>query len=366
MVVSRKFALIGVLPGRADDALAVLDAMTGSRTATMQLLQGNHQPGIGLFGPTDMAARPIQLAQAAGAAAPASRPIPRPGMDPAARRALGQAGGGLALGAAAIGAEQAMREARERSDGETTEQAFETFRLDRNKLADVFAARAYSWAKFYGPWAYFWYFDYNLGWTGPVNETFAQAVMRHEREYPGTLGSAVTQSNQQAWDVITGLLERSSAAVGVDQQIIAERNRYSSVDDALSAKPSRYNAAAKVPPLGIWRIHHLIPFAVVAGLPVPAQQAFVAAGWNLDRAENLIPLPANNATYTGPPNFSVLPIHAGGHGQYNIQVGLWIGPIAARAVLQSPAQTLTDLTAFENQLRAYLLVRLGQIHPRLL
>ena len=189
--------------------------------------------------------------------------------------------------------------------------------------------------------------------------------MRHEREYPGTLGAAVVQNNQQAWDVITGLLERSSAAVGVNQPIVVASIRHSDVDEALSAKPSRYNAAASMPELGIWRVHHLIPFSVVARLPLAAQQAFVAAGWNIDRAENLIPLPANSATYTGPPNFSLLPIHDSGHGQYNAQVGLWIAPIAARAVQQTPAETLADLTALETQLRAYLLVRLAEVHPRL-
>ena len=140
MGVSTRFAMVGLLPGQVVEAMAVLDAMTGNRTTTMQLLQGTHRPGAGLFGPADMAARPVQLAQAGGTAAPTPQPIPRPGMDPEARRALGQAGGGAALGSAVIGAAEAMRQARDRTDGETTQQAFDTFQLDRTNLADVFAA----------------------------------------------------------------------------------------------------------------------------------------------------------------------------------------------------------------------------------
>lgn len=145
MTISQRFAAVGKLPPRrTDEALAVLDAMTGGRNATMLLLKGDHRPGAGLAG-TMATAQPIQHVQGGGAATPGTRPVqPQPGMDPAARRAIEQAGGGLVIGGAGIAAEQALLEAREHRSAAEAEQAFDRFRLDRAKVADVFAARAYA------------------------------------------------------------------------------------------------------------------------------------------------------------------------------------------------------------------------------
>ena len=229
----------------------------------------------------------------------------------------------------------------------------------------MFAARAYAWATTQGPWHYFWHFEYDLGFSGQVNEAFGQALMRYEREYPGTLGAAVSRNDPAAWAIIDDLLRRASPA-SVPAGMILERDRTSSVDDALSAKPSRYAARITVPVQGRWRIHHLIPFAVVAALLPDAQRAFVTAGWQLDRAQNLIALPFDQWTYENWPNFSILPRHDSAHPMYSLEVQGYVTPIAAHATAISPMRLLAELTALETALKAHLLRRLRRIHPRLL
>jgi hypothetical protein len=68
--------------------------------------------------------------------------------------------------------------------------------------------------------------------------------------------------------------------------------------------------------------HHLLPFAIVTGLPAAVQQAMANAGWKMDSAENLIALPANLPTYDSPANTPKVPIHNSAHPRYSNDVRL--------------------------------------------
>lgn len=347
----------GHLPSPETDSLLVLDAMTGSRSGTMRLLRSDPSIGAPLLGR-------VQLAQAGAGAMSDTIPLPPgPGSSEAARRIARGGVIGLGVGGAAISGAEALREVRDHEAPGYVEDALQRFNLNRNSVADVFATRAYAWAVTQAPWHYFWHFEYDLNFSGAVNEAFAQSLMRYEREYPGTLGAAVTRNDPAAWMVIDDLLRRASPG-GVPATTVVDRT--SIVDDKLSAKQARYAAHITLPAQGRWRIHHLIPFAVVKDLPEDAQHAFVAAGWELDRAQNLIALPFDQATYQNWPNFSLLPRHDSSHPVYSGEVARYIAPIAARASAVTPTRLLAELTALELALRGHLLRRLRRIHPRLL
>ena len=106
----------------------------------------------------------------------------------------------------------------------------------------------------------------------------------------------------------------------------------------------------------------LIPFVVMAGLPVPLQKAIVASGWSMDSLENLIPLPANLASYVGLPNLRLLPQHSGSHIDYDADVRVALISIVTSATTNGGKPLRDALKAVEELQRSRLLQRV--YHPR--
>ena len=104
-------------------------------------------------------------------------PIVPPGLTPPSPRPpVGAAGA-----AAAAALLDAIGDARERA---AVVDALKRFGLDPTSAADVAAARAYVWAKNFGP------LNFGVPWSGPETERMAEAVMRAEQAAPGTLARA--------------------------------------------------------------------------------------------------------------------------------------------------------------------------------
>lgn len=128
--------------------------------------------------------------------------------------------------------------------------------------------------------------------------------MRYERKRPFTMTLA-GRGNSAAVAAISQLVAESTA--GVPDFTSPVYQRTSAVDPALSTSSATARAILGLVTTQQWQAHHLIPFAVMAGLPLPFQQVAVAAGWKMDSFENLIALPANFPMFYA--NGRVLPVH---------------------------------------------------------
>ena len=104
-------------------------------------------------------------------------PVVPPGPTPSSPRPPAGAAG-AAVAAALL---DAIDDARERA---AVKDALKRFGLDSTSAADVAAARAYVWAKGFGP------LTFGVPWSGPETERMAEAVMRAEQAAPGTLARA--------------------------------------------------------------------------------------------------------------------------------------------------------------------------------
>jgi hypothetical protein len=228
------------------------------------------------------------------------------------------------------------------------------FGLNRDDASDVLAARAYVWAHWFGPISF-----PNLPWSGPLHERTCEAIMRYERERPGTLGLAV-RGNLAATAAISQIVDETTAGALDENLAILERT--SSVAPALSTSSSKARTILGNPNLQSWQAHHLIPFAVMASQPVPVQQKIVAAGWVMDSAENLIALPANYATFIAPPNSRLLPQHSGSHMVYDADVRAALVPVVFGSLTMTPAALRAALMAVETQMRGWLIA--GRYHDR--
>jgi hypothetical protein len=305
------------MPNDIASAYAILDGFTGSRSATTAMLNGSRWPGAELAGPDlRAAARPIRIAAAGALAVTDVGSITLPSIgDVAVERLLT---GALRIGGVVFTAAILLNDL---SAGATRTQvlaAISRFDLDPNQAADVLAARAYVTTRTYLPGVYL-----NLPWTGPVLDRTAEAIMRYERERPGTMMLA-GRGNPAAVAAISQLVAEGTAG-GLDGVIVAERT--SAVDPALSTNSATRRAILGLTAGQLWQAHHLIPFAVMANQPVPFQRAVVAAGWRMDSAENLIALPANFATYIAPPNNRTLPCHNSAHPVYDADVSAALVPV---------------------------------------
>ena len=69
-----------------------------------------------------------------------------------------------------------------------------------------------------------------------------------------------------------------------------------------------------------WQAHHKIPYATLLSLPFETQLAIAESGWRLDSPENVVPLPADEPSYTAPPNNGHWPMHRGPHPNYSAMV----------------------------------------------
>jgi len=332
------------LPADLSDALGVVDGLTGSRPATMAMLYENRMVGEAGAG----GGAPVRLAQAGTITMPGGAgAIPR---------------GAIRLGGNILTAAQVMNSITSAIERARTVEAIERFGLNRDSSADVLAARAYVWARYLMPLNMrFWSrVPYD---TDPLNHRIAEAVMRYERAHPGTAGAA-SRGDGAALTAIDGVVDQAIAAGSAPQgALVVERT--SSASPALSSSSTRARTILAIQSNSRWRAHHLVPFAVVDGLPMPVKKAIAASGWKMDSAANLIALPANFATYLLPPNLGGLPYHSGSHGvRYDNDVRAALQPVAAGATAMQPAALLAAMNGIAARFRVALRSN-RSYHPRL-
>lgn len=324
-----------------EHALEFLDRITGQRAATMDMVLGRWPTGAG-----------IHLAQAGAGTLtmPGGGSVSLPERLP---------NGALRMAGGIFTAAMLLNEIQRAAERRQVEAAIRQFGLDRSSAVDVLAARAYVWGRNMAPLR-FW----DVPYSGPVNEAVAEAIMRHERDNPGTLGLATRgqRDAQRAIDALVGAVVGGATGIAVPQVF----NRTSSVDPALSTSSARARTLIAIQGMNSWRAHHLIPFAVMAAQPVRFQMAVVASGWRMDSVENLIALPANFPTYVGPFNRTRLPIHNGPHPVYSGVAAGHLRPISGRARFPAGPALRTALLAIENTMKDYLaLNRAPVVHPNL-
>ncbi len=353
----------GGWPADAYQSMLALDAGTGNHAVTQAMLRDRRWPGAGLASPelAGGAAAPLVLVQATtmpmpgamgGAGVPGSLPALRfPPIGGVQVERL--ASGALRVGGAVLAAGALLQEidgARERA---AVEDAITRFRLDANQAGDVLAARAYVWTKWMAPLSYG-----QLPFDGPLNEEAAVAVMRYERAHPGTTGLA-TRGNAAAIASIDVVVD--DVVDGVLQGAVVEY-RPSKVDPALSTRSSAARALVRTTQLQQWEAHHLIPFNVMAALPVPAQLAIAKSGWAMDSIENVIALPANMATFLAPPNSRTLPIHRGSHAyMYDADAAGLMASLVVPNATGTPVVLRASLLAVEERMQDGLFARLYHI-----
>lgn len=228
------------------------------------------------------------------------------------------------------------------------EGAIDKFGLDRDNPDDVNAARAYVWGKTMAPMPG----NYSeVPWSGPANERTAESIMRLEQAVPGTLGKAY-QGDPDA---------RARLDAAVDGALAGEPlQRTSSVDPALSASSTRARAVAAVSADGMqnWQAHHKIPYDTVASLPVPVQQKIAQSGWKMDSPGNLMALPGDQASFEGPPNSGVLPMHRGAHPEYNARVSDQFADLIANHDNMSPSEVRAEMDRIEGHMHGEIEARM--------
>lgn len=301
---------------------------------------------------------PVFRVAAAGAAWPGGvGASARPGADrvsvwPTAAQAIRAAGQALPRGAVRIGggvltANAVLQAIQSRAERVQVDAAISEFGLDRTDAAQILEARAYVWGRTVAP-IVFW----DVPYSGRVNERVAQAIGRFERDNPGTLGAAVA-GGRGAQEAVSRVVATAVASPGGIFGPVAIEYRKSQVGPALSASSTRARAAARIQRGNrSWIAHHLLTFAGVARLPVATQQAMIAAGWQMDSAENVIALPANLAAYMAQIPVPTLPYHRGPHVQYSSRVDAALAIVVAAHATGAALRTL--LLAEEGSLRAYI------------
>ncbi len=333
------------LPANLTDTLGVVDGLTGSRSNTKSMLFDGQMVGNSSTSGTGQ--RFAQAGTASGVpwSAGASGALPR---------------GAIRLGGNVLTASDLLNQLHDAAERSQVADAMAKFGLDRASAADVLAARAYVWARNYIPVNYrYWS---KVPYSGPVNERVAAGVMRYERAHPGTAGMA-SRGDAPALTAIDRIVDEAVGAARPRNPIVVERT--SSVSTALSASSTRARTILSIMGNQRWQAHHLIPFAVVARLPVQVQQAIATSGWKMDSAENLIALPANLATYVLPPNLTDLPIHSGSHGVlYDNDVRVALQPLMARAPALAPPALKASMNAVATRFRGALVTD-RRYHPRL-
>ncbi len=183
----------GPLPQDVASAYQVLDGMTGSRAATLDLINDLRWPGLAMSGAGALRRRPIRFAQAATGTMSDVLPTFR-GLTIPKGAVLIE---GVIVTAAIVLTE--IDNARERA---AVNEVIQRYGLNRSLAADMLAARAYVWTVNYGPWK-----NWAIPYSGPANTQAAESVMRYEQSHPGTVGLAVSGRSREADDVLTVLLE---------------------------------------------------------------------------------------------------------------------------------------------------------------
>jgi hypothetical protein len=350
------------LPADKESAYAILDSFTGSRNATTAMLDGTRLPGAELAMPdrSTPGARRAQLAQAMAGTmtdvAPMAgvRTFPSIGSVTVERLASGA----LRVGAIEMTAASLLTELDRQRERAEVLSIIARYSLNTSEVVDILAARAYVWADNMLPMSY-----WSLPWSGKVHDQVAETIMYYERDHPGTAGLA-SRGNAAALAAIDTMVNEITAGVLDDPNILY---RTSSVSPALSTSSSRARAILATTTMQQWQAHHLIPFAVMASMPVPFQQAVVASGWVMDSAENLIPLPANLYTFLSPPNNRLWPMHNSAHPKYDADVRVALVPVLAATFSKKVSSTdflflRSSLKSVENFQRKNLFD--GKYHPK--
>jgi hypothetical protein len=254
----------------------------------------------------------------------------------------------------------AMDAARERA---AVDAAFAKFGLDPTNAADILAIRAYVWAQNFAPWNYFGpTVQFGVPSSGPQLESVSQFIMALELARPGTLYLA------QHGDARSNKYLDVAVELGMQGGAIFESRRPENLPTSLQTSTQAARAALNLKTNDQMRAHHLIPVNVWATY-LPITMLAKKAGWQQDGANNLIALPANEATQrklaAGGLN---LPIHSTNHPEYD---GTSTGVIAvevAGAVSDStltltPAQARAVYEKAERRMRG--LIMDGMWMPRL-
>ncbi len=353
----------GGWPADARASMLVLDAGTGNHGLTQAMLRDRRWPGAELASPDvgSGMSPPLVLVQATTMPMPgAIGGMGMPGSLPALKfppiggaEVERLASGALRIGGTVLTAATLLHEMDEARERGAVQEAIARFRLDASQATDVLAARAYVWTKWMAPFSFG-----QLPFNGPLNEEAAVAVMRYEQAHPGTAGLA-TRGNTAAIASIDVLVD--DVVDGVLQGAVVEY-RPSKVDPALSTRSSVARALVRTTQLQQWEAHHLLPFNVVAALPVPVQLAIAKSGWAMDSTENVIALPANMATFLAPPNSRMLPIHRGSHAyMYDADAAGLLATLVVPNAAGTPAALRASLLAVEERMQDGLFARLYHI-----
>jgi hypothetical protein len=346
------------LPSNPAEARAIFTNLTGSALLSadifaVDVVLGSNLAGSDLFGGSGSAR--VILAQATTGTMSDVPRLPRPRAGTTGIERV--PGGALRIGNAIWTASMLLNELQDRAERAQVESALSRFGLNRQVAADVMAARAYVWGRNIAP-SVFW----DIPYSGPVNERFAQMLMRHERDNPGTLGVSV-RGHSGAQRAVRQLV--AMAVAGTAPAVAQVFARTSAVDPALSSSSRQARTLLAILALQSWQAHHLIPFDEVARLPVDTQRVMVQSGWRLDSLENLIALPTNHPAYYGPPNLQSLPIHNTSHPRYSADVRAVLVPAMAAFSAASSSQwpaVRAAILAIENQFRLALVVNRAQYH----
>lgn len=301
----------------------------------------------------------VTLAQAELAPTPEiGVPDPRTGLTPTT--AAGVAA--LATGALAGVARDPITDALDRA---AVAAAAETLGVDPTTVEGYLAAEAHAWAD-RGLAEYGFVRDLmgmanpaitaDVARGGPAHQVATEAIGLHELGNLGDFRAAVEgdpAAAARAQAAIDGALAAHAAGLRDAPQVV---ERASAVDPALSTMSNRARAAAAANANGMqnWQAHHVVPFAEVAALPPDAQRAIADAGWAMDAPANLIALPADQATFAGPPNNGALPQHAGAHANYSAEVARQLSAIRTGHATMTPQDIAAELGRIEAEM-------LGQI-----
>lgn len=349
--MSKANALKPRLPTDAATSITILANLTGSRAQAYGIVNGTSWPGrldTTAGGRSNLTAVASTSPTMAGSAALAEAALRR---------------GALSASDVAFLANAVLTGLHDRFERNAVDHAISEFHLDRNNPRHVLSAYAYVWGKYWAPTLPQFFRLPTAGDSRGLNERFARELGRYERDNPGTVFLA-TNGNAAAQMAIGMVLDGALSGHDVNIGLIHER-RSSAVDRALSTDSAVTRTALGIENSRSWIAHHVIPFAVVRDLPVPAQKAIAAAGWRMDSPENLIALPANDPAYYGPPNLTRLPKHNSAHTQYSRDVAAALAPIAATAPQMPPAALLDQLRAVELRFKLALVANRRRYHPRL-
>ena len=160
---------------------------------------------------------------------------------------------------------------------EAVSSAIAKFGLSSSRAADIYAARAYIWAKNWAPEKYF----FDVPWDGPKLESVSQSIMLLERARPGTLYFALHGDQQ------SNIYLNAAVREGLDDTAFLEsRNRLPHAPAALQSTSTAARAALKLQPNDNMRAHHLVPVNII-GKNLRLATLASEAGWDIDGPENL-------------------------------------------------------------------------------